>query len=167
MSKSSIPVNQDVNGPLVQTIKNTSNEHIQTVAMTDGDLTDPAIIVPAKETTLQSVNSSLANAATETTLSEINNSLKIMTQVGHDQISIGDSAVALTSGLSNIRAIEIQNISDIDGSNVVFYIGSSTVTATNGIPLRPGESKAVDSSIAWYGICESGNTSKAAVMELK
>ena len=167
MSKSHVPVNEDINGPKIATHENGSNEHFQAIIITDGDISDPQPVNPATETTLQSVDSKLTNAATESTLQSVNNNLTVMAVVGHNQLVINDTEVALSTGMVGRRAIEIQNISDLDDSNITFYIGGTGVTSSNGIPIRPGESKAIDSSINLYAICSTGETSLASVLELK
>lgn len=73
------------------------------------------------------------------------------------QVAASTSAATLVAARATRRSVTIKNT---DGA-ITVYIGAATVTAANGVPLKAGESIAVDTTALIQVIAASGTPSVA------
>ena len=81
---------------------------------------------------------------------------KISSELVASTTTISTTAVVIpATAQTNRRTMLVFN----NGSNIV-YIGGSTVTASAGYPLQPGQEKGFDisSGLVMYGITSSGSS---------
>jgi hypothetical protein len=74
-------------------------------------------------------------------------------QVTHDQIAVGNSAVPIVSANASRREIAFINMS----ATIDLFVGSSTVTTSNGFRIAPGMSIVLAIYGTLYGVRASTN----------
>jgi hypothetical protein len=75
-------------------------------------------------------------------------------------VDTGETQI-LPVNANRVRAI----ITALEANDVNLRIGDVDITATRGMQLKPGETIAIDSTAAIYGIEESAGTTSVAVLE--
>jgi hypothetical protein len=99
----------------------------------------------------------------------VNSSLEIVdpatdtrSNYSNTAITVTDTEVELTTGLSNKKTIIIYNM---DSDNTI-YIGKTGVSDSTGFPIKPDSDRAFDCSADMFAICSSGETADVRIIEL-
>lgn len=85
------------------------------------------------------------------------------TSVYTGAVTVGTTAVHLGTGSTPVSGRK--RLLVCNNSSAVVYLGSSSVTTTNGFPLQPNDWLAIDGEVAVYGIAAAAGNN-VRVMEL-
>jgi hypothetical protein len=73
--------------------------------------------------------------------------------VANGQVTASTTAGTLVSSRATRRSVSVKNTD----TSIAVYIGIATVTSANGMPLKPGESISIDSTVLIQVIAASGS----------
>jgi len=93
----------------------------------------------------------------------VTSSISNATNMSNGNVSVSDTATQIVSSRTNRRGLLIQN----DDSSESVWIGSSSVSVSNGIEILPkGQVTINNYGGSMYGICSSGKTADVRYMEV-